>query len=73
MYAALTGELPIPYTGDISDYISRLARVEVVDIATLRADLGADQLALIRRMLHAQPARRPRNGIRLKDALEAIT
>ncbi len=71
-FAALTGQLPIPYTGDISDYINRLARVEVTDIETLRGDLSQDQIGILRRMLHPQSARRPRNGSRLKDALEAI-
>jgi serine/threonine-protein kinase len=71
-FVALTCQLPIPYTGDLSDYIDRLARVEVTDIETLRNDLSPSQLALLRRMLHPQSARRPRNGSRLKEALEAI-
>jgi serine/threonine-protein kinase len=72
MFAALTGELPIPFDGDVADYISRLARVEVRDIETLRQDLSPESVAVIRRALHPQPARRYRNGIRLAQSLEAI-
>jgi len=72
VYLVLTNELPIPYNGDLSDYITRLARVEVVDIEIYRTDLPADAVSLIRRMLHPQPARRPRNGKRLIEALEAV-
>jgi eukaryotic-like serine/threonine-protein kinase len=72
VFFALTGQLPVPFTGDVSDYIARLARVEVSDIETLRTDLSADRVAIVRRMLHPQSARRPRNGSRLNEALEAI-
>jgi eukaryotic-like serine/threonine-protein kinase len=72
-FAALTGQLPIPFSGDISDYFRRLARVQLESIDAFRADLSNEQTALIRRMLHPQPARRPRNGTRLKEALEAVT
>ncbi len=71
-FVVLTCQLPIPYTGDWSNYSDRLARVDVTDIETLRNDLSPDQVALLRRMLHPQSARRPRNGSRLKEALEAI-
>ena len=72
MYAALTGELPIPYTGDDVDYVARLSKVQVIDIATKRPDLGADQVAVIRRALHPQPARRFLNGRKLADALKPL-
>jgi len=71
-FVALTGQQPIPYTGDVSDYLARLWRVEATDIETLRGDLSSECIALVRRMLHPQPARRPRNGARLIEALEAI-
>jgi serine/threonine protein kinase len=71
MYQALTGKVPIPYLGDDLDYAQRLHRVELVDdIGSERPDLGADEQAVIRRMLHAQPARRFSNGQKLADALE---
>jgi eukaryotic-like serine/threonine-protein kinase len=71
MYQALTGKIPIPYRGDDADYARRLQRAEVVaDIGAKRPDLGADERAIVRRMLHAQPARRFRNGQKLADALE---
>ena len=72
MYAALTGELPIPYTGDEADYVKRLSKVQIIDIALKRPDLTADQQALIRRALHPQPARRFLNGRRLADALKPL-
>lgn len=70
MYAALACEWPIPYNGDEADYVRRLERVEITDICLKRPDLTAEQLAIMRRMLHRQPARRFLNGKRLADALE---
>jgi serine/threonine-protein kinase len=72
MFLALTGQLPIPYAGDPSDYISRLSRVETLDLGTLRPDLTAELSALISRCMHPQPARRFRNGRRLADAMQAL-
>ena len=72
MFRALTGELPIPLTGDDADYVSRLSRVEIQDLDTFRNDLPAAVVALVRRCLHSQPARRPRNGRKLADALEGL-
>lgn len=72
MYQALTGVVPIAYTGDEADYVRRLGKVEIIDIGTLRPDLQADQIALVRRALHPQPARRFRNGTHLADALDPL-
>lgn len=72
MYAALTGELAIPYNGNDVDYIRRLATVQIVDIGTRRPDLIEPQTAFIHRCLHPQPARRFRNGIKLVESLEAL-
>lgn len=72
MYAALTGELPIPYTGDDVDYVNRLSKVQIIDVGVQRPDLTTDQQALIRRALHPQPARRFLNGRKLADALEPL-
>ncbi len=69
MYAALTGELPVPYNGDDADYLRRLGRVDIVDLSIKRPDLSSLELAVMRRMLHPQPARRFLNGRRLADAL----
>jgi eukaryotic-like serine/threonine-protein kinase len=70
MYQALTGEVPIPFLGDELDYLQRLSRVEILDIAAARADLSEPQAGLVRRMLHPQPARRFNNGRKLAMALE---
>jgi serine/threonine protein kinase len=72
MHLALTGRQPIPYTGDIADYAGRLSAVDVEDIAQARPDLDASAVEAIRRCMHAQPARRFRNGSRLAEALEAL-
>lgn len=72
MYVALTGELPIPYTGDDADYVTRLSNVAIIDIAVKRPDLTTDQQALVRRTLHPQPARRFLNGRKLADVLETL-
>jgi serine/threonine-protein kinase len=71
MYRALTEELPIPYTGDLGDYAVRLSSVTISDLAVSRPDLDENELSLVRRCLHPQPARRFRNGQALADALEA--
>lgn len=72
MHLALTGDLPIPFTGDVGDYAARLAAVQVNDIKAARPDLNDPAANVIRRCLHPQPARRYRNGSRLADALEAF-
>ena len=71
-FLALTAQLPIPFTGDPADYISRLARVEMLDLETLRGDLSDEQVGVVSRCMHPQPARRFRNGQRLVDALETL-
>jgi eukaryotic-like serine/threonine-protein kinase len=72
MYAALTGEVPIPFRGDEADYVRRLSRVEFVSLENVRPDLSPEQLALVNRCLHRQPARRFHNGTRLRSALEVL-
>jgi serine/threonine-protein kinase len=71
MYQALTGQVPIPFLGDELDYLQRLSRVEILDIAAARTDLSDPQAGLVRRMLHPQPARRFINGGKLATALES--
>lgn len=70
LYAALTAELPIPYRGDDLDYIRRLTAVDITDIAAVRPDLDQEQASVLRKCMHAQPARRFRNGRKLAAALE---
>lgn len=72
LYEALTGAPPIPFTGDLGDYATRLAGVEMTDIKTVRPDLEDSLAGVIGRCLHQQPARRYRNGKKLAEALEAI-
>jgi serine/threonine protein kinase len=72
MHLALTQDLPIAYTGDLGDYAVRLSAVQVTDIKAARPDLSDDAVAVIRRCLHPQPARRYRNGQQLTEALEAV-
>lgn len=72
MFLALTAHLPIPDRGDPVDYVARLELGEMLDLAELRPDLSVDVVAFMRRLLHPQPARRPRNGDKLKEALEGV-
>lgn len=72
LFAALTGDVPIPYRGDDADYIHRLTRVEMDDLESLRPDLSPGQRAVVARCLHPQPARRYLNGSALADALGSV-
>jgi eukaryotic-like serine/threonine-protein kinase len=72
LFVSLTTKLPISYSGDDGDYFARLELGQMLDIAALRPDLSAEVVSLVRRVLHPQPARRPRNGHRLKEALEVV-
>ncbi|MEJ7787471.1 MAG: protein kinase [Solirubrobacteraceae bacterium] len=72
MFLALTGSLAVAVGDDLADYIQRLARVDVGDLAALRPDLSSDRVAFVRSCLHAQPARRPRNATRFLEALGKV-
>ena len=72
MYEVLTGENPIPFTGDEADYVQRLTKVEITDIGNKRPDLTSDQQVVVRRMLHPQPARRYQTGRLLAEALDPL-
>lgn len=72
MYAAATRNLPIPWLGDEADYVARLHAATFAPLEALRPDCPPPLLAVIRRALHPQPARRYRNGSRLHEALEAL-
>ncbi len=72
MYAALTGQLPIPYRGDDADYARRLLAVQVVPVSSVRGDLTGPQAQLVMRCLHRQPARRYLNGNKLAAAIEEM-
>ena len=74
MFAALTGQPPIPWLGDDDDYLRRLAAVRLSgDLASVRPDLTSAQVALISRCLHPQPARRFTTGTQLRDAIGALS
>lgn len=72
MYAALTGSLPIPWSGDDVDYVHRLRNVEIAPVATLRPGLDPQYAAVVDRCLHPQPARRFATGAKLASVLEAL-
>jgi serine/threonine protein kinase len=46
MFEALTGQIPIPYTGDLGDYLDRLRSVTMLDLTGLRGDLDPAAVAL---------------------------
>lgn len=73
MFSALTGDVPIPWRGDEADYARRLLKAEIPDLAAARPDLAPNQVALVRRCLHPQPARRYLNGAKLAAAIEALS
>lgn len=70
MYTALSGVSPFPWTGDDSDYLLRLQGGEVKPLGDHRPDLSAEQVELVHRSLHTQPARRFRDAAALRDAME---
>jgi serine/threonine-protein kinase len=70
MYYALANVLPFPYRGDDGEYADRLQRGVMDDLAIHRPDLTPGQLAVVRRALHPQPARRYLEAGALRDDLE---
>lgn len=72
VYFAATGQPPVPYKGDDVDYLRRLRVATHIPLAQARPDLPIGFVAVIERGLHAQPARRYRNGGALSTALEGI-
>lgn len=72
MYAALTGRVPIQYTGDENDYFTRLVSSLHQPISEARSDVPDNVCSVIARCLHAQSGRRYRNGARLAEALEEL-
>jgi serine/threonine protein kinase len=72
MYAALTGQLPIPWRGDEADYVRRLLAVQIAPVTSIRSDLTPQQAQLVMRCLHRQPARRYLNGNKLAAAIEEM-
>lgn len=71
MYTALSGVSPYPWMGDDYEYISRLKNGAMTPLEKHRPDLSPEQIEVLRRVLHPQPARRFRNAAALRDALEA--
>ena len=72
MFAAITGQLPVPVGPDLDDYILRLLHYSGADVAAHGVDLSVAQIGLINRCLHPQPARRFLSGTRLVAALDEV-
>jgi serine/threonine protein kinase len=72
MFLALTTQFPIPHLGDDADYFRRVGEGSTLDLATVRPDLSESQVAVVKRALHPQSARRYRNAEKLVNALEAL-
>jgi serine/threonine-protein kinase len=72
MWLTLTGEPAIPYLGDLNEYAGRLRRVELNRAPSVEAAVGSSRYMFLKRCLHAQPARRFRNGDELADELEGL-
>lgn len=71
MYTALTCVSPYPWTGDDFEYTSRLRSGAMKPLGEHRLDLSPEQVEVVHRALHPQPARRFRNAAALREALEA--
>jgi eukaryotic-like serine/threonine-protein kinase len=71
IYTALSGVSPYPWMGDDYEYISRLKNGAMKPLEEHRPDLSPEQIDVLRRVLHPQPARRFRNAAALRDAMEA--
>jgi len=72
VYLAATGQPPVPFKGDDTDYLRRLRVAAHVPLSSARPDLPTPLVHLIERALHPQPARRFRNGNALHEAIEAL-
>lgn len=72
VYFAASGAPPIPYKGNDAEYMQRLRVAQHVPLKDVRGDLPDDLLDVIERALHAQPARRYRNGSALAAAFGAL-
>jgi len=69
VYLAATGAIAVPYKGDDAEYMRRLRTATHVPLKDLRNDLPQPLIDVVERALHAQPARRYRNGNALEAAL----
>jgi serine/threonine protein kinase len=73
MFLALTTQFPIPHLGDDAEYFRRVGEGATLDLATIRPEFSEAQVAVVKRALHPQSARRYRNAEKLVSALEAVT
>jgi len=73
MFLALTTQFPIPHLGDDAEYFRRVGEGDTLDLATIRPELSDAQVAVVKRALHPQSARRYRNAEKLVSALDAVT
>lgn len=62
MYAATTGQLPFPYLGDDTEYVTRLIKGRYEPILSQRSSFSPALAGLIEQALNSHPARRFRNG-----------
>ena len=72
IWMALIGVSPIPYEGDLDDYLERLSRVQIRDEASVRSGIPPEQFAFLKTCLHPQPARRFRDGNAAAEELESV-
>lgn len=73
IWLARSGRQPIPYEGDMTDYATRLARVQIDDADAMKELVTDEQFKFLSRCLHRQPARRFRNGGDAVQGLEVIS
>ena len=72
LFEALSGQQPIPYAGDFTDYATRLRDTQAPSISTLRPDLSPQQSEFVDTMLARQLPRRFLDTDEAETALAAL-
>lgn len=72
IWLAKSGRQPIPYDGDMTDYATRLAKVQIEDADVMKEMVTEEQFRFLQRCLHKQPARRYRNGSEAAAEIEVL-
>lgn len=68
-FLALTGQVPIPFTGDEAQYVDNLRRSDAPAVQSIASAVPDDLAAVVDRCLSRQPARRYLDAMELRDAL----
>ena len=72
LHQALTGTVPVPFTGDRADYTRRLLTVSAPPLRTIRPDLAPDRARFVDTCLQRQAGRRYLDATEALAALGAL-